>query len=146
MSLLMVGCSNKVEEEKNNYLAMKSNLEEINSFDTYDELPCDITISLKRLSEDVIMYEAILDNPREDMNKIKMMVIHNGYTDSVFPSIGVMDDSSYKLMVSSEEVVSLSGYIESNKDIRELSLELKVWIAYEDNDGNLKNVYYKSTI
>jgi len=144
--LLLVGCSNEVEEEKSDYLTYKNVLQEEVEFSSLEDLDFDITISIDKINDEEISYRAIIDNPHVDMYKIKALIIHNYFTEDIFPSIGIFDDT-YDLVVGNEEVkgITLVGYIETDKDIEELDLEIRVLLEYEDSEGNLKTVYYKTT-
>ena len=143
---LVTGCSNDTidQEEKNEYLAFKSELVEKDSFSLSSELNCDITVSVDRIDSEVVSYTTVISNPIEDMNSVKMMVVHNYFTEDVFPTIGVFDEKR-NLLVDSGEDITLVGYIDTTKDIKKLDLELKIWIEYTDNDGNVKDIYYKTT-
>ena len=78
------------------------------------------------------------------MNNMKVLVVHNYFTEDVFPSIGIFDETK-NLLTNDKNNISLVGYIETTKDIRKLDLELKVWIQYTDDDGEVKDIYYKTT-
>ena len=78
------------------------------------------------------------------MNNIKMMIVHNYFTEEVFPTIGVFDKGR-SLTVSDTSNITLVGYIDTTKDIKKLDLELKIWIEYKTEDGEVKDIYYKTT-
>lgn len=143
--LLITGCSEtKDQEEKSDYLAWKSELVEQDTFSSQEDLNCDITISIDRVDSEVISYKTIISNPKEDMKNIKMMVVHNYFTEEIFPTIGVFNEGK-DLLVDSEKNITLVGYIDTTKDIKKLDLELKIWIEYTNNDGEVKDIYYKTT-
>lgn len=147
--IFMCSCETKkedVETEKNDYLVLKADLQEQEEYTKQEELMCDITFSVDRTSEEEVSYRAIIDNPKEDMYNIKALLIHNYFTEDIFPSIGIFDETA-TLIAGGEEVrgISLVGYIETSKDIEELDLEMKVLIQYEDKDGKEKTIYYKAT-
>lgn len=145
LSLLMLtGCTNEIEEEKNNYLVMKGRLEEQLVFDSSDVLPCEMEFTLERVDVDVVKYKAVLINQKSAMYDIKAMLIHDGYTEDVFPSIGLL--SSSESLINDGDSVILEGILNTSKDIGELSLELKIWIEYYDSDGVVHTNFYKSTI
>ena len=143
---MITGCDKETadQESKSEYLAWKSDLVEQESFSNNEELNCDITVSVDRVDGEVVSYTTVVSNPNEDMNDIKMMVVHNYFTEDIFPTIGVFDEGR-NLSVESEEDVTLVGYIDTTKDIKTLGLELKIWIEYTDNNGNIKDIYYKTT-
>ena len=78
------------------------------------------------------------------MYKIKALLVHNYYTEDIFPSIGILDDEVDYLKGSSNELI-LKGYIKTDKDIDNLDLELKLYFSYIDDFGNRKDIYYKTT-
>ena len=78
------------------------------------------------------------------MNNIKMMIVHNYFTEEVFPTVGVFDKDR-SLTVSDTSNITLVGYIDTTKDIKKLDLELKIWIEYKTEDGEVKDIYYKTT-
>lgn len=146
--ILVTGCTNKNtgEEDKSEYLAMKSNLIENEEFLEASDLDFDITISVDRINDEEVSYRVIIDNPKVNMNDIKAMVVHNYYTEDIFPSLGLFDDKE-SLVVGNEDVkgIELVGYIDTTKDIDELNLELKIWVEYTLDDGEVKDIYYKAT-
>jgi len=142
ISFLLIGCSNVEEEEKNEYIAMKNNLIEENDYTSIKDLPLDITIKLDRVSEEVVEYKVIFDDLDEDMYKVKAMVIHNYYSEELFPSVGLFDDK--KDIMKDEEFI-LKGRVETTKNIANIDLELKVWIEYYNELGEKKEIYYKTT-
>ena len=143
---LFIGCEkdDTNQEEKNDYIAMKSNLVSKEEFDDAEDMKCDISISVDRIDKETISYITYISNIKEDMNDIKVLVVHNYFTEDVFPSIGIFDEPT-SLKVSDNKNISLVGYIDTTKDIRKLNLELKVWIQYTDNFGEVKDIYYKTT-
>lgn len=144
--ILVTGCANKEEEDKSEYLAMKSNLLASDTFGEASNLNCDITVSVDRINQEEVSYRVIIDNPKENMNDIKAMVVHNYYTEDIFPSLGLFDDKE-SLIVGDESVkgIELVGYIETTKNIDKLNLQLKIWIEYIDDNGEVKDIYYKAT-
>ncbi len=144
--LLLCGCDNEIEDEKNKYLAYKSNLKEQESFTKDEDLPCDITISIDRVNEEEISYRAIIDNVKEDMYNVRALLIHDSFTEDIFPSVGIFEEKE-DLIKDNEEVkgLQLVGYIETTKEIDEIDLELRIWIEYTTASGKIKNIYYKTT-
>lgn len=144
--LLVIGCKKDTidQEEKSDYLAMKSDLISKTDFNQGEELNLDISISVERIDEETISYTTYLSNAKENMNNMKVLVVHNYFTEDVFPSIGIFDETK-NLLTNDKNNISLVGYIETTKDIRKLDLELKVWIQYTDDDGEVKDIYYKTT-
>lgn len=144
-AILLTGCDNKEETEKNEYLAMKSDLLEVKNYASSQELACDITINVDRKDEEKVSYEVILSNPKENMNNIKAIVVHNYYTEEVFPSIGLFNKVDNLKTNDKEKEIKLTGTIDTTNDIDNLDLELKVLIKYLDDNNEEKEIYYKTT-
>ena len=142
--LLLSGCKNKEEDEKNEYLAMKSNLLGNKKYTSSEDLICNITVSVDRLDEEKVSYKVVFSNAKENMNNIKALVVHNYYTEEVFPTIGLFDETK-KMSINSDDKLKLEGTIENTNDIDNLDLELKILIEYLDDDGKVKDIYYKTT-
>lgn len=142
--LLFTGCENKEENEKNDYLDMKSQLLSHKEFISLEELTCDIVVNIDRKDEEKVIYEVVLSKPKENMNNIKAVLVHNYYTEDVFPTIGLFDDTK-SLLVDSQNNITLKGSIKTDKDIDNLNLMLKLLIRYTTDDGIKKDIYYKTT-
>lgn len=145
---VLTGCKNEEESEKSEYLAMKSDLLAKEEFTDVSDIVCDITFSLDRLDEEKVTYSVILNNPKENMNDIKAIVVHNYYTEEVFPTIGLFDKSTDLLVNGQNDKdssVELTGNIETTNDIDNLDLELKILIEYKTDSGEVKDIYYKTT-
>ena len=142
--ILLTGCKNKEENEKNDYLTMKSNLLEKKKFTNNNDIPCDITIDVNRLNKEQISYKVTLTNPKEDMNDIKMIIVHNYYTEDAFPSIGFFNKKK-ELKTNTDTNITIKEKIETTDDIDKLNLEFKIFIQYKTNDNQTKEIYYKTT-
>lgn len=144
--LFITGCENKEEEEKNQYIAMKSDLLENTDYTVGEDLPLDIIVSLDRLNEEEVIYKVSFENPKENLNHMKAMVVHNYYNEDTFPSIGLFDESKNLLLNQEEtDIVELKDTIKTTKNISKLNLELKIWIEYVNDNGEVKDIYYKTT-
>ena len=139
------GCENKEEVTKNEYLAMKNEtIDEANYINDY--LPLDIIVYIDRVGEEEIDYKVTLANPQENMHDIKALVVHNYYTEDVFPSIGVFDEVGELLIDdSNNSSLVLGDTIQTTTDISKLKLELKILIEYTNDNGEKKEIYYKTT-
>ena len=142
--LVLGGCSNKPEEDKSEYIAIKSNLLEEKNYTSKEELPLDIVVSIDRKDEEKVSYKVIFSNPKEDMYDIEAMVVHNYHNEDLFPTIGLFDDKG-ELLKKTDKVIELSDIIETNKDLSSMNLELKIYIKYKDKNGDKKEIYYKTT-
>lgn len=144
--LILTACENQEELTKSKYIAVKSNLLTKENYTKNEDLPLDIIITLDRKQEEVVTYEVLLSNPQEDMHNIKAMVVHNYNNEDIFPSIGVFDETRELLTTSENNAsIKLNGEIKTSKNISKLNLKLKVWIEYTNNDGEKKDIYYKTT-
>ena len=143
--LLLVGCSTKEEVSRNEYIAIKSNLLEESTYTDSLELPLDIVVSLDRTDEEVIDYKVVFSNPDEDMYDIEAMVIHNYYSEDLFPTIGVFDQKGELMAANKDSVIELEDTIKTNKNLSAINLELKIYIKYKNKDGEMKEIYYKTT-
>lgn len=158
----LTGCENKEEEEKNEYLAMKSNLLETKKYTNLEEIMCDIIVDINRLDEEQVEYSVSLTNPKENMRNVKVIVVHNYYTEEIFPTIGLFDktidlyinsnkeeqtnlENNNSITTEEENVIKLTGIIKTTNDIDNLNLELKILIEYTNEFGDIKDIYYKTT-
>jgi len=149
--LLLLGCShvqieknNEIDDNKSSYLAIKKALDNTEEYTNYEDLPCNVNFSVNKITDEEISYRTIIDSPKKDMYKVKALLIHDYFTEDIFPSIGIFDDT-LDLIVDNEEVkgISLVGYIKTTKQVEELDLKMKLYIQYEDIEGTVKEVYYK---
>ena len=151
--LIITACSNKivdvevndnVEEKKIEYLNIKNKLLEKKEYSKLEDIPCNLVASLDRTSEEELSYRVILDNPKEDMYDISALLVHNQFSEDIFPSIGIFDDKT-KLIVGDSELkgIELVGYIETTKKLDNKDLVLLLWISYLDSDKNKHEIYYK---
>ena len=142
--LLLTGCNNVEEKEKNDYLAMKSKLLEQKNYTDLDDLACDIIVDVNRVNDENLTYTVELSKASENMHDIEVIVVHNYYTEEVFPTIGLFD-SKRSLYMDTDKKIKLAGTIKSTNDIANLNLELKILIHYTTDEGEEKDIYYKTT-
>ena len=142
--IIITGCNNKEEKDKNEYLDMKSKLLEHTKFLSEDDLTLDIVINVDRETVEKINYEVVLSKPKENMKDIKAIVVHNYYTENKFITIGIFDKTK-DLLKDSDEKIVLKDTIDTTDDIKELELELKFMIKYTNDNGEKKTIYYKTT-
>lgn len=145
--LFLTGCNNNtnIDKEKEDYLAIKQELLNSNNFVNKEDLPFDLNVYVNRVNDEELSYRAIIDNEKENMHDVRAILVHNHYTDNIFPSIGIFDEG-VDLLIGNDEVkgISLVGYISSNKNID--NLEYRVYIEYKDDNDKLNKIYYKTTI
>ncbi|MCI6266557.1 MAG: hypothetical protein MR598_06925 [Erysipelotrichaceae bacterium] len=144
--VLLTGCENEEETIKNEYIAMKNNAFNDVNYQSDEELPVEITSSIERTNEEEITYQVVIANPKENMHHIKAMVVHNYYNEDVFPSVGVFDEPKELLLEGEkDQCLILEDTIKTTKDIGELDLSLKIWLEYTTDQGDIKDIYYKTT-
>lgn len=144
---ILVGCSSdKLSLEKDDYLVFKEELLEQTNFTNSEDLNFDINISIDRVNDEEISYRAIIDNPKENMYNVKALVVHDYFTEEIFPSIGIFDNS-VDLLVDSKDVkgINLVGYIKTTKEIKDLNLDVRVYIEYINDSKEAIKIYYKTT-
>lgn len=143
--LILTGCENEEETIKNKYIAMKNQTFDENNYQN-EELPLEIITTIERIDEEAINYNVVIKEPRENMHDVKAMVVHNYYNEDVFPSIGVFDEPK-DLLINNDETseLILKDTIKTTKNISKLDLELKIWIQYINDNGEKKDLYYKTT-
>lgn len=146
LSLIFIsGCENKEEAMKNEYLAMKNSTLDDKNY-TNESLPVDIVTTIERVDEEEVDYQTTISNPKENMHNIKVLLVHNYYSDNVFPSIGLFDEPQ-ELLVNSDEKqeITLKDTIKTTTNISKMNLELKILIEYTNDNGEKKDIYYKTT-
>ena len=139
--LLLSGCENKEEKAKANYMEAKSKLIEEKKWIKEQELPLNIEIDIKRLDEERVKYKIIFSDPKEDMNKIKIMAVHNYYSEALYPSIGIFNKET-SLLKGNENQIILEDSLKTTKNIDDLNLKFKIWIQYLNNQNEEKEIYY----
>lgn len=146
---ILMGCSVSTEEEedKSEYLTIKSNLLEVKDEDYIldEDLPLDIVVEIDRMDEEEVDYRVIFSNPKEDMYDIEAMVVHNYYNEDLFPTLGLFDEKKELLVNEEDSIIELEDNIETNKNLSSIYLELKIYFRYKDKDGKKKEIYYKTT-
>lgn len=142
--IFLTGCTNEKENVKSEYIAMKNHLLEGKIVEMNEDLPLDIVINVDRLDEEEVFYQVILSNPNEDMYNIKVMVVHNYYSEEIYPTIGVFDEEE-DLLKNDDEKLELTGTIKTTKNISDIDLKIKLSLQYEDELGEIREIYYETT-
>lgn len=146
--------SNVSEEAKNEYINKKEELTKKEEFENIDNIPFDITISLDRINEEEITYRVIIDNAKEDISNIKALLIHDYFTEDIFPSIGILfpsigildDTINLKHNAENEEKgFMLVGYINTKDPLEKLKIEFRLLVEYTDTEKKEHKIYYKTT-
>ncbi|MDD2180795.1 MAG: hypothetical protein PHW32_00245 [Bacilli bacterium] len=109
------------------------------------EIPFTIDISVSKLTDMELVYHVIIDNPEKDSKEMSVLVIHDIETESIFPSLGVVDDK-VDLLINNEDTensnikgIALVGYLPI--DIGE-EINFKVMIEHKDTNNNKNTIYY----
>ena len=105
--LLLTGCSNNLYDEYVNLL------KNTNTFS--EELPFDINFYIDSVNEERIIYQVIIDNSKINLSDVKALVIHDAYTTDIYPSIGILDDTTS--LSEDNKGIILIGYANKTKDI-----------------------------
>lgn len=142
--LILTGCENKEEKTKTEYISMKSHLLEEEKYTDINDLPINITVKIDRIDEEKVKYKVILNKPKENMKNIKVLVVHNFYNEELYPSVGFFDKER-NLSVGEDSSIELSNIIKTTKNLSKINLELKLWLEYKNDEGEKKEIYYKTT-
>lgn len=137
---LLVGCTNKVEEDKYAYLEYKNNLEEQKDFVSQESLEFNTYFNLVRETEEKVTYSLVIDNPKFNMKNVKALLIHDFITEDVFPSVGIFDEP-VTLHKDSNDKIVLEGSIQTIEDISDT--KFKLYLEYVDDDGLENSIYYE---
>lgn len=143
MILFITGCGKNFDGE---YYLLVDELQKVET-STID-IPFDIEISLDKITDDEIMYNIIVDNPKEKTTGIKVLVIHNKTTKDIYPSIGIFDNKVNLIPNEVDEKkdnvkgIALVGYLPFDGSIDTFKGVFKVLIEYTNMNGSLKKIYF----
>lgn len=133
----ITGCTSKeVSKEKKIYTNYISELKKVNK--STENIPFNIEINLNELTDELYMYQFIMDNVKEDIYDVEAIVIHNKKTEDIFPSIGIFDEKEKLLVNKKPSGIVLVGYIDSNNK----DASFKALIKYKDSKNKKHKVYY----
>lgn len=125
------------------YYQFVSDLEEVNR--SSEAIPFDVAISVNKLTDMEFQYNVIIDQPNHDIKDMSVLVVHNAKTDSIFPSIGIVD-KKVDLVTSNVDVnnnlvkgIALVGYLPIDTDP---DITFKVRVEYNDKQNKKNTVYY----
>lgn len=145
--LLLCGCSrsNQKELENKYYIYVKDTQECIYFSDI--EYDFDLQITLEKLNDDYLIYRLYIDHPKDDIYDVEALITHDFKTEDVFPSSGLYEEplSLYKNAESEDYIkgIILSGYIETNKEIKDLDITFKTLIRAKNRLGYYKEYCYE---
>lgn len=138
--ILLVGCTNNIEENKYAYLEYKHELEEQKEFSTREEIDFNAYFNIERENEEVVNYSIAIQEPNTDMHNVKALLIHDYVQEEAFPSIGILDEP-VELQKDSEDRIVLEGKIQTIEDISDV--KFKLYLEYIDSEGNENKIYYQ---
>ena len=105
--ILLVGCSKSTI-----YDTYVKNLKENNNIS--EKIPFDIEFYIDNVNENRIIYQVIIDNPKIETDNVTALVIHDGETNDIFPSVGIVDD---KVDLNIDKGIILLGYVAQTSNI-----------------------------
>lgn len=137
--ILLIGCTNKVEENKYAYLTYKSELQE---HETFDEEAVDFNtfFDIERINEEVVNYSMTINNPNINMYEIKALLIHDYVQEEAFPSSGIMEEP-VSLLKGTDDKIELKGSIQTEEDIS--NVKFKLYLEYIDDNNEKNKIYYQ---
>jgi len=127
--LFISGCSKEDSKSKEYDNAVRQ-LKSIETFDT--DYPFDIILATESIGNET-RYTITLNNPKEDLYNVSMLVIHNIKTDNIFPSIGIVDDKVNLMMSNDKKGIILVGYMPINSNPT-----YKVMVNYNNKTSYIK--------
>lgn len=107
LCILLVGCSKPTI-----YDTYVKNLKENNNISA--DIPFDIEFYIDNVNENRIIYQVIIDNPQIETDNVTALVIYDGKTNDIFPSVGIVDEP---IDLNIDKGIILLGYIDQTSDI-----------------------------
>lgn len=145
---LLFGCSKELTKEEIIYNDYVDKLKQEEKSE--DNLPFDLEIFVDKIIEKEVMYRVIIDNPKVSLRNIEALVIHDKYTEDVYPSSGIFE-SKLSLIPgvinktsNYVEGIILAGYIPYEGDVKDLNATFKVLFKYEDDEGVSHAIIYST--
>ena len=137
--LLLIGCSNKIEDDKFAYLEYKNNLEKQEEFIDNEGLDCNTFFNIER-EKDKVNYSLVIDNPKKNMYNIKALLINNYDNTDTYPSVGIFDESR-NLLMNTDDCLKLEGNIISADDLSDVNF--KLYLEYFNDKNEKEEIYYE---
>jgi len=145
---MLTGCTNELTKEEILYNDYVTELKKVTNYET--NLPFDLEIYVDKIIETEVMYRVIIDNPKVSLRNIEALVIHDKYTEDIYPSSGIFE-SKLNLIpgVINEksnyvEGIILAGYIPFEEDAKYLDATFKLLFKYEDDEGKSHTIVYST--
>lgn len=146
--LILCSCSKSVSNEQ---LLYNSYIDELKQSEkTVDTLPFDLDIYVDKFIETEVMYRVIIDNPKVPLRNIETLVLHDKYTEDIYPSSGIFDEKLSLIpgVINKSsnyvEGIILVGYIPFENNIEDLNATFKLLFKYDDDDGKSHTVVYST--
>lgn len=145
---IMTGCTSSLTNEEilyNDYVKILKQ-----SAKHEDNLPFDLEIYVDKIIETEVMYRVIIDNPKVSLRNIEVLVIHDKYTEDIFPSSGIFETKLNLIpgVINKKsnyvEGIILVGYIPFEGEIKNLNANFKLLFKYEDDNGNINTIIYST--
>lgn len=136
---VLIGCTNKEEENKMAYLEYKNELEERDIFNGEENLDFNVYFNIEKINEEITDYSLIIDNPKINMYNVKALLIHDFINEDAYPSVGIFDDTR-NLNADSDDKIVLNGSIQTINDISKT--KFKLYLEYTDDNNDLNKIYY----
>lgn len=131
LTIFLSGCgidSAKTNQEYNRYLSLLNT--DSTCVATYDY---HIEVEFERLTTKEYIYQVVVDEPKEELKNIKVVISHDAKTNDIFPSLGFFD-GNYNLSNEKTDTtikgINLVGYIPIDYNVSE-PINLKVLVIYE---------------
>lgn len=146
--LILCSCSKSVSNEQVLYNNCVDELKQ--SEKTVDTLPFDLDIYVDKFIETEVMYRVIIDNPKVPLRNIETLVLHDKYTEDIYPSSGIFDEKLSLIpgVINKSsnyvEGIILVGYIPFEYNIEDLNATFKLLFKYDDDDGKSHTVVYST--
>ncbi len=137
---ILIGCTNKEEENKIAYLEYKNELEQRDIFNGEETLDFNVYFNIERVDEEITDYNLVIDTPKINMHNVKALLIHNFVNEEAYPSVGIFD-SPKELQENSKDKIVLNGHIQTINDIS--NTKFKLYIEYTDDNNDLNKIYYE---
>ena len=148
LMFLLTACSTNLTNEEKTYNEYVSYLKQNINYES--NLPFDLEIYVDKIIETEVMYRVIIDNPKVSLRNIEALVIHDKYTEDVFPSSGIFETKLNLIpgvinkTSNYVEGIILAGYIPFEEDLKNLNANFKLLFKYEDDEGNINTIIYST--
>lgn len=144
--ILLTSCTNN-NDQKDAYNRFIMEANAYDSSEISENLPFDITLNIEKVIDSEITYRVILDNPKEPIKDIKVIVIHNYETNDIYPTSGIFENTlslipnEIDLDKDNVKGIILVGYINFDKDVELFDGSFKVLVEYNDEQGQTIKKY-----